>query len=46
MMGDQVQSNKKGNLFDTKVKEFQVKKLLDVAVTFPEKETIIQIKKS
>ena len=46
MMGDQVPSNKKGNLFDTKVKEFQVKKLLDVEVTFPEKETIIQIKKS
>lgn len=46
MMGDQVEQCKKGNLFDTKVKEFQVKNLLKAEVNYPEKETIIQLKES
>tara|TARA_R110001632_G_scaffold45554_1_gene115870 strand:- start:153 stop:590 length:438 start_codon:yes stop_codon:yes gene_type:complete len=46
MMGDQVEQNKKGNLFDTKVKEFQVKNLLKVGVNYPEDKTIIQVKES
>ena len=46
MMGDQVQSNKKGNLFDSMIKAFQNKKLLKVEVTYPEDKTIIQLKES
>ena len=46
LMGDQVDQNKKGNLFDSMVKAFQVKNLLKAEVTFPENKTIIQLKES
>ena len=46
LMGDQVQQNKKGNLFDTKVMELTNKKMLKVDVSYPEQTQRIQLTES
>ena len=42
-MGDQVEQNKKGNLFDTKMKEYQNKKLLTVETNYPDGVSVVQL---
>ena len=45
-MGEQVEQNKKGNLFDTKVMELKNKKMLKVDVSYPEQIQRIQLTES
>ena len=45
-MGEQVEQNKKGNLFDTKVMELTNKKMLKVDVSYPEQTQRIQLTES
>ncbi len=45
-MGEQVEKNKKGNLFDTKVMELKNKKMLKVDVSYPEQIQRIQLTES